>query len=153
VADSGNGAPAESRLARLRTAYGTILEGYRELERLSRREVRTLRERGEIAKVNAILREKKSVLRGIRAEEERVTGEREWWKKSRRSLPPASCRDLLSLLDAISRTIESAVALEAECRALLQDAVRPAGAAPRLAASPRAAALAYARGGDAGREA
>jgi hypothetical protein len=141
-----------ARIERLRDAYGAILERYRELERLSRRELRTLREQGEIAKVNALLREKKSILREIRAEEERVTGEREWWKKSRRSLPPASCRDLLSLLDAISRAIESTVALEADCRALLQDALRPA-AVPRLTAGPRTAALAYSRGAGAGGEA
>lgn len=151
MADSGRSAPAAARIARLGEAYGAILEGYRELERLSRWESRTLREGGDLAKVNAILREKKTILREIRAEEERVTGEREWWKKSRRSLPPASCRDLLSLLDAISRTIESTVALEAECRALLQDALRPAAAGPRLAASPGVAALAYARSGAAER--
>jgi len=106
------------RIARLREAYAAILEGYRELERLSRRELRMLSEHGDVAKVNAILREKKAVLRGIRTTEENVTGEREWWKKSRRSLPTASCRDLLLLLDAISRTVDSTVTLEADCRAL-----------------------------------
>ncbi|HMB70670.1 MAG TPA: hypothetical protein VKU85_15250 [bacterium] len=122
-----------ARVARLREAYAAILNGYRDLERLSRRELRTLREHGDVAKVNAILREKKSVLRGIGVWEEGVTGGREWRKKSRRSLPPAGCRDLLSLLDAISRTVESTVLLEAEIRSLRRDALRPASAARQVA--------------------
>lgn len=124
VADSGTSSPAADRIAGLRAAYGAILDGCRELERLSRCELRTLPARAAIATIDASLREKKSVLRAIRAEEERLTRERDWWKKSRRSLPPAACRDLLSLLDAISRTIASTVALETECRAPLQDALR-----------------------------
>lgn len=145
-ADSGREtAVASGRITRLRRAYGLILEGYREIERLQRRERRTLRERGDLGKVQEVLREKKAILREIRGEEERVTGEREWWIKSRRSLPAESGRDLLSLLDAISRTIESTVALEAECRALLRNpprqAPRPAPV-PRRATDPSAAPLA-----------
>lgn len=140
MADSG-GRGAARRIARLRESYAAILDGYRELERLSRRESRLLRDGGEVADVNAILREKLSVLREIRAEEERLTGEREWWKKFRRSLPPASYRDLLSLLDAISHTIESTVALEDECRALLRNALLPAPSGPRSSADPRPLAL------------
>lgn len=141
----------ERRIRRLTEAYETILGRYREIERLSRRERRLLRNGNSIAKVNEILRAKKEVLGAVRVEEERVTGEREWWKKSRRSLPPAICRDLLSLLDAISRTIEGTVGLEAECRALLQAAMtlRPQAAA-RPESVSRTATLAYTRGSEGG---
>lgn len=147
MADSGKGASGE-RIALLTETYRGNLARYREIERLSREERRRLREGRPIADVNEVLRAKRDILREIRAEEERVTGAREWWKKARRSLPPGSGRELLSLLDAISRTIEDAVALEAECRALLEGTLAwgaPPPGSPGSGAAV-AAAAAYGRG-------
>lgn len=105
--------------------------------------------RGSIRRVNEILESKREILREIRDEEARVTGDREWWKKARRSLPSERCRELLSLLDAISRKIERTLSLEAECRLLLERAVawgRSGADAP--AAASRQAARTYERGAE-----
>ena len=137
----------EGKIDALTKAYGAILERYEEIERISREELELLRRAEGIDRVNDMLRRKRDLLRDVRAEEERVTGEREWWKKARRSLPAASGRALLSLLDAISRRVESTLELEAECRSLLETAV--SWGRPRTGASPgagTAAALAYSRG-------
>lgn len=148
MADSGKGTSGERRIALLTETYRGNLARYREIERLAREERRRLREGRPVAEVNEVLRAKRDILREIRAEEERVTGAREWWKKARRSLPPGSGRELLSLLDAISRTIEGTVALEAECRALLEGTLLWGGAPPatRGSGAALAAAAAYGRG-------
>lgn len=142
---NGSGAP---RLRELVDAYRGILARYEEIVELSREERRLLAEREPIAGVNTILHEKKRLLVEIRAEEERVTGAREWWKKVRRSLPPRDGQDLLSLLDAISRCVETSLALEGECRELLTRSAAwgrpPVTAEPARAAGVNAAA-AYAR--------
>jgi hypothetical protein len=113
----------EERLALLTESYRSILGRYEKIERLSAEQKRVLRDRGAIRRVNEILERKREILREIRDEEGRVTGDREWWKKARRSLPSEHCRELLSLLDAISRKIERTFSLEAECRTLLERAV------------------------------
>ncbi|GJM44906.1 MAG: hypothetical protein DHS20C21_17480 [Gemmatimonadota bacterium] len=114
-------AESTDRVARLTAAYRSILAHYEEIERLSEEERDVLLEpTGEIHRVNEVLARKKAVLAEIRDEEERVKGAREWWKKVRRTLPPGAGRDLLSLLDAISRAVERLLALESECRRLLE---------------------------------
>jgi hypothetical protein len=151
-ARNGSGAP---RLRELVDAYRGILARYEEIVDLSREERRLLAEREPIGGVNTILHEKKRLLAEIRAEEERVTGAREWWKKVRRSLPPRDGQDLLSLLDAISRCVETSLALEGECRDLLTRTtawgappVAPGHVATRAAGVNAAAAYARAAGGD-----
>lgn len=114
-------AESTDRVARLTSAYRFILERYEEIERLSADERDLLLDpTGEIRRVNDVLSRKKVVLAEIREEEARVKGAREWWKKVRRTLPAGAGRDLLSLLDAISRSVERLLALEAECRRLLE---------------------------------
>jgi hypothetical protein len=137
----------EDRIRLLTETYRSLHERYREIETLSETERTILAERGEIAEVNGILRRKREILREIRIEEERVMGAREWWKKIRRTLAPERGRDLLSLLDAISRRVERILALEAECRELLSRSVAwGAGSAPPSASGSAAtAAAAYGR--------
>jgi chromosome segregation ATPase len=114
-------ASPDDRIARLTRAYRSILDRYREIER-SAVEERELLGRGPdcIAEVNALLERKRATLARIRDEEERVKGAREWWKKARRSLPAEAGSELLALLDEISRTVERLLALESECRRLLE---------------------------------
>jgi hypothetical protein len=113
----------DERLALLAGSWRSILARYERIERLSTEQKRILRDRGPIRRVNEILESKREILQEIRDEEERVTGAREWWQKARRSLPSEIGRELLSLLDAISCTIERTLALEAECRVLLEGGV------------------------------
>ena len=126
MAEETRTAARERRIRRLVDVYRSILSRYVEIERMSRKERELLAARQEVRDVNDILRRKKDLLTEIRAEEERVAEEREWWMRSRHSLPPASCRELLSCLDAISRAIESSLALETECRSLLRGSRHPA---------------------------
>lgn len=137
--------PGDDRIARLTRAYRSILERYREIERLSGAERELLSgDDARIADVNAVLARKKELLAEIREEEERVKGAREWWKKVRRTLPAEAGRDLLSLLDAISRAVERLLALEAECRRLLQRrAAWGRGVEPSPAGVQRCAQAAY----------
>lgn len=140
----------EERLALLTGSYRSILARYERIERFSAEQKRVLRNSGSIRRVNEILESKREILREIRDEEARVTGDREWWKKARRSLPSERCRELLSLLDAISRKIERTLSLEAECRLLLERAVawgRSDAGGPAPAAA-RQAARAYERGAE-----
>jgi len=123
----------QERLAVLADSYRSILVCYEKIERLSAEQKRVLRDRGPIQRVNEILEKKRGLLREIRAEEARVTGAREWWKKARQSVPPEHCRELLSLLDAISRKVERTFSLEAECRTLLECAVAASPSAGRAA--------------------
>ncbi|MBZ0267333.1 hypothetical protein K8I85_04210 [bacterium] len=135
----------DDRITRLARAYRSILDRYREIERLSgtERELLSGEEPG-IAEVNALLARKKELLAEIRDEEERVKGAREWWKKVRRTLPAEAGRDLLSLLDAISRAVERLLALEAECRRLLQRRAAWGGSVePSTGAVRRCAQAAY----------
>lgn len=115
--------PNDDRIERLTQAYRTILEGYAAIVSLSVEECDRLLNGGPIGEVNEILRRKKALLAEIRDEEERVKSAREWWKKVRRSLPAEAGRELLSLLDSISRTVERSLALEAECRRLLEQRI------------------------------
>jgi hypothetical protein len=121
VADSERVAPrdVEGRIRLLTGTYRELLERYGEIEELTETERRILTERGSMAEVNGILQRKHEILREIRVGEERVMGAREWWKKVRRTLAPERGRELLSLLDAISRRMENILALENECRDLL----------------------------------
>ncbi len=112
-------AASGNRIQLLTDTYRGIHARYEEIAELSRAQRTLLAEQGAIEDVNAILRRKKEILREIRVEEERVMGAREWWKKIRRTLAPERSRELLSLLDAISRRVERTLALEADCRELL----------------------------------
>jgi len=103
-------------LRELVLAYRRMLTRYRRIEAMSQRTVRKLREGCGVRDMNSILANKWKLYREIREEEERVTGAREWWKSSRQALPAEECRELLSLLDAIGRTLESAIDHEEECR-------------------------------------
>jgi hypothetical protein len=136
---------AEERIARLSEAYRTILSHYEGIERLSREEREELALGGPLSAVIEALSEKRRIFGEIQLEEERVKGEREWWKKARGSLPPASCQELLSLLEQVHHRVEATLALESECRAALGSLVaarRPR--APQLSAA--AASLAYTQG-------
>jgi hypothetical protein len=137
----------DDRIARLTRAYRSILERYREIERLSGSERELLlAPKDRIADVNALLARKKELLAEIRDEEERVKGARDWWKKVRRTLPAEAGRDLLSLLDAISRAVERLMAQEAECRRLLQRRTGwGQGVEPSAAGVQRCAQAAYGR--------
>ena len=155
MADPSPSIPTAPRLRKLVDAYRGILARYEEIVDLSREERRLLAEHEPIGGVNTILHEKKRLLAEIRAEEERVTGAREWWKKVRRSLPPRDGKDLLSLLDAISRCVEMSLALEGECRELLTRTaawgaprVQVGSASARAAGASAAAAYSRASGGD-----
>ncbi len=145
MVEAGHGAGAD-RIGQLVQAYRSILTGYEEIEALSRRERDGLREGAELAAVTELLRTKQERLARVRDEEERVKGAREWWKKVRRTLPAGAGRDLLSLLDAISRSVERSLELEAECRSLLQHRTqwgRSGGPEPSLAGARAGAARAY----------
>ena len=137
----------EEKLRLLTGTYRSILERYREIERLSREERRLLIENEPVPEVIEILRRKREQLRAIRAEEESVSGAREWWKRTRRSLPSGVGRELLSLLDAISRKLERTLALETECRTLLDRALAwgTSPAEPSHQAASGVAAAAYGR--------
>jgi hypothetical protein len=120
VVEDARGAARERRIGRLVGVYRSILSSYEEIERLSRAERELLRGGRPVGEVNEILRRKKGILAGIRAEEDSVAEERSWWMKARSALEPSSCAQLLSCLDSISRAIEGSLALEAECRVLLR---------------------------------
>ena len=134
----------EQKIRMLTDAYRSILARYEHIEKLSVEE-RTLLRNGEpVARVNDLLRQKQARLDEIRVEEEGVGAARNWWKKTRRSLPRTGCEELLSLLDAISHKVEATLALEAECRTLLDRAVSW-GQARDLPNAGTVAAIAYAR--------
>ncbi len=109
-------APSGNRIRLLTDTYRGIHARYAEIAELSEAQRALLAEGGAIGNVNALLRRKKEILREIRVEEERVMGAREWWKKIRRTLAPERSRELLSLLDSISRRVERILELEADCR-------------------------------------
>jgi hypothetical protein len=137
---------ADSRVGRLTETYRLILERYGRIEELSTRERELLEGGAGAADVNPLLRQKRDLLAEIRREETRMSEDREWWKRTRRALPTASCGELLAMLDAITRIIERIVSLEEECRGLLQRSLER-GRFPVSSGAARgaAAALAYAR--------
>jgi hypothetical protein len=100
-----------------------------------------------VSDVIEILKAKREILREIRAKEDLVSGAREWWKRSRRALPAASCHQLVPLLDKISRKIETILSLESECRLLLDRLLAWGSSTPELNAQPPAiaATMAYER--------
>jgi hypothetical protein len=122
----------EERIRLLTETYRAILERYHEIERRSMEERELLQSRERISDVIAVMKAKREILREIRAREEQVAGAREWWKRSRRTLPDASCRELVPLLDAISRKIERILALESECRQRLDRLIAWGASAPEL---------------------
>ncbi len=140
----------EERIGLLTETYRFLQERYREIEELSETERKILMDRGSIEEVNRILRRKNDILGEIRVGEEKVMGDREWWKKIRRTLAPERGQELLSLLDAISRRMERILALESECRELLTQATAwGGGRTPVRRADPTlAAAAAYGRNGN-----
>jgi hypothetical protein len=111
----------EVRLGRLVASYQRTLSRYRQISALSKQAVHMLKDGCPLPEVNTKLARKKMLLNEIREEEERVKGEREWWKRSRQTLPAQECRELLSLLDAIGKTLEEAIEQEEECRVLLKE--------------------------------
>ncbi len=145
--------PAD-RLRDLAESYRRVLSRYQGIAALAGEAVRHLRADGDVAGMNAVLGRKRMLLQEIREEEERVTGAREWWKRTRRSLPAQECRELLSLLDAIGKTLEETIEREEECRTLLRDRTawrgapaisRPAAPGTAVRAAYRAATLAAER--------
>lgn len=144
----GNGSGV-NRIADLVDAYRSILRGYEEIERLSREERDRLRDGGDLSVITTILRSKTERLAEVRDEEGRVKSAREWWRKVRRTLPGGAGRDLLSLLDAISRSVELSLELEAECRRLLEsrsERNRATPPEPAFAGAPPASLRADASG-------
>ncbi len=109
------------RLLEIGRSYERVHVGYRGVAQMAAEAARKLREGAPIPDVNEILARKRLLLREVREEEERVTGAREWWKRSKRTLPAEECRELLSLLDAIGRTLEETLGHEEECRTLLRE--------------------------------
>lgn len=143
VEEGSESAPQELRLRDLTDSYRRVLSRYRSIAALSDEAARSLRKNGDLAAMNILLGKKKLLLQDVREEEERVTGTREWWKRTRRTLPAEECRELLSLLDAIGRTLESTLDREEECRTLLRDRAvwkspQIAGSAPIAADAPTA---------------
>lgn len=138
---------ADPRLAALAAAYRGIERRYAELEELSRQQHELLAGGAGLPEVRSLLERKRTLLDSIRTEEARVTEEKSWWSRARRDLPGHETRELLRVLDGVSARIERALALEAECRALLTASTgfRAAGAPAPDAARLRATA-AYGRG-------
>jgi hypothetical protein len=114
---------AEQKLRQLIESYRSILARYDRIESFSRRERELLRTGESMSLVNEMLHRKQELLSEIATEEVRVATLREWWKGARRTLPPAACEELLSLLDTIARRVEQTLGLEAECREMLTRAV------------------------------
>jgi hypothetical protein len=128
------------QLVRLVDAYRRTLSRYRRIQSLSAQAVQKLKGGCEVREVNTTLVQKKALMQEIREEEERVSGAREWWKRTRQTLPAEDCRELLSLLDAIGKTLEDAMEHEEECRVLLRERAvwrpRRAATAAGQAAAP-----------------
>lgn len=118
---SGRVRNVHERLRDLVDTYRRVHARYRRMATLSEEAVTLLQSEASLQSVNSMLSEKKVLLEEVREEEERVTGDREWWKRSRASLPAEDCRELLSLLDSISRSLEDTLAREEECRVLLRE--------------------------------
>lgn len=114
-------ASPRERLRELGETYRRVHVGYRGIANIAAEAATKLREGASIPDVNELLARKKLLLREVREEEERVTGAREWWKRSKRTLPAEECRELLSLLDAIGRTLEETLEHEETCRTLLRE--------------------------------
>jgi hypothetical protein len=145
-AERPGGTAREPRLAALLDAYRGIAGRYEELESLSRREHEMLLAGAALSDVKAILDTKKSILEDVRRREEGVSEAKTWWSRVRRDLPAAETRELREVLDGVSRRLEEALALEAECRALLEGATtfRTRGA-PSAKAARISAGAAYGR--------
>lgn len=136
----------DGRIRLLATTYGEIARRYDDLEVLSRREHELLATGAAMAAVHEILQRKRDVLAQIRADEESVGEMKNWWTRARRTLPPTETRELLDVLDAVSRRIERALALEADCRALLaRTTAFRASAVPSPEATRLSATAAYGR--------
>ncbi len=119
--DDLRGSDAGQRLRALGESYRRVHVGYRGIANIAAEAAQKLRDGAPIPDVNDLLAKKKLLFREVREEEERVTGAREWWKRSKRTLPAEECRELLSLLDAIGRTLEETLGHEEECRTLLRE--------------------------------
>ena len=103
--------------------YRRLLGRYRKIEALSSQALRTLRAGCEVRELNAALDRKRALWEQIREEEQRANEARESWKRSRAGLPAEECRELLSLFEAIGRTLEDAIAQEDECRTLMTERI------------------------------
>ncbi|HET9887077.1 MAG TPA: hypothetical protein VFR10_06150 [bacterium] len=135
--------PDQQQIIRLVDAYRRTLSRYRRIQSLSAHAVEKLKSGCEVREVNATLVQKKALMQEIREEEERVSGAREWWKRTRQTLPAEDCRELLSLLDAIGKTLEDTMEHEEECRVLLRERSvwRPRRAGVAGGGTPAVAAL------------
>jgi hypothetical protein len=127
----------EERIRTLARIYREIEERYAEIEALSRREHDLLSAGAPIGEVHEILHRKRELMGRIRADEEGASEHRAWWSRVKRELPADATRELLSVLDEVSRRIERSLALEAECRALLERAMAFRAGPLRTAASAR----------------
>ena len=103
--------------------YRRLLRRYRKIEALSSQALRTLRTGCEVRELNAALERKRALWEQIREEEQKGNEARESWKRSRAGLPAEECRELLSLFEAIGKTLEDAIAQEDECRALMTERI------------------------------
>ena len=149
MADGPHRAPVapDPRLRALTGAYRGIERRYRDLERLSQREHELLTAGAALGEVRAVLEEKRTLIDSIRMEEARVAEAKSWWSRVRGELPAHQTRELLDLLDTVSRRIETALALESDCRALLSGAAGFRVVTPPSTGAVRlSAAAAYGRG-------
>jgi hypothetical protein len=145
VAENGRPARGDGRIRLLTSTYGAIAARYDELEALSVRQRDLLSAGRAMSEVQALLARKRDLLNQIRAEEEGVAEMKTWWARARRTLPPVETRELMDVLDSVSRRIERALSLEAECRALLASRSAFRAAAPSVAGAALSARSAYAR--------
>lgn len=124
MAETRNAKTAGPRNRRsVTSAYRRIADRYADVEALSLRAHELLASREAIAEVRAVLERKQALLGEIRREEARVSLDLGAGEKS-------GSPDLAAILDEISRRIERSLALEAECRALLESSMTaPAGPA------------------------
>lgn len=113
---------SSERVRALTAAYRAIAERYAAVEALSRREQELLETPDALDEVRAVLEQKRALLAEIRREEEKISSDPDAWHACAGDLAPHATRDLVAALDEVSRRIERSLALEAECRALLERA-------------------------------
>ena len=103
-------------LRELVAAYRRMLNRYRRIEAMSKETTEMLRRGCDVRDMNPVLEHKWKLYREIREEEEMVAGAQEWWKQSKQNMPAEECRELLSLLDAIGKTLVATIDQEEKCR-------------------------------------
>ena len=119
-------------LRELVAAYRRMLNRYRRIEAMSKETTEMLRRGCDVRDMNPVLEHKWKLYREIREEEEMVAGAQEWWKQSKQNMPAEECRELLSLLDAIGKTLVATIDQEEKCRAWLKTKSGPAAVLERV---------------------